>query len=582
VAQAEDGCPVAFKAGLPARRLKAPTTAEAAHWAGAITACQFASECHLGHKDGLMASYDEVPYPSYAYAYTHPDIMATIATLMGLTPPRVETARVLELGSAAGGNIIPMAVGLPQATFLGIDYSAAEIAEGQAALDVLRLPNISLRHMNILDVTPDLGIFDYIIIHGVYSWVPKTVQAKILDICRQNLAPNGIAYVSYNAYPGWHMLGAVREMMLFHTRDISDPQIRATKARSLVDFLVESVPVEGNAPGSLFGAYSHFLRHGIDRLKSNSDSYILHDDLEEINQPLYFHQFAEQATQHGLEYLAEADFATVFPNYFPPKVKEQLLKLSRDVVEMEQYMDFLRVRTFRRTLLVHDGMLKSRSLKSERVLPLFMASEAKPVSEHADIGGVNVEQFRGGSGATLSTDHPVSKAAMMVLAREWPASLSFDRLLDQAYDYLNTNAETRRARRSQDTLVLSANLLRSYTYSERLVELHSHQPSFVMKASAAPVASPWARVQAEGSENVTNLRHERVELDALGRFVLRLLDGEHDRASLIQALTRPLLEGQLVLHRDGESVPAADAAACLETELEDTLVHLSHAALLVA
>jgi methyltransferase-like protein/protein-L-isoaspartate O-methyltransferase len=529
-----------------------------------------------------MASYDEVPYPSYAYASTHPDIMATIATLMGLTPPRVETARVLELGSAAGGNIIPMAVALPQATFLGVDYSAAEIAEGQAALDVLRLPNITLRHLDILDVTPEIGVFDYIIVHGVYSWVPKSVQAKILDICRQNLAPDGIAYVSYNAYPGWHMLGAVRQMMLFHTRDITDPRMRATQARSLVDFLVESVPAEGSAPGSLFGAYGHFLQHGIDRLKSNSDSYILHDDLEEINQPLYFYEFAEQAAEHGLEYLAEADFATVFPNYFPPRVKEQLLKMSRDVVEMEQYMDFLRVRTFRRTLLVHDGLLKSRSLKSERVLSLFMASHAQPVSDRPNIGGVNVEQFRGGGGATLSTDHPVSKAAMMALASAWPSSLSFEDLLKQAYDYLNTDAETRRARRAQDALVLSANLLRSYTYSEHLVELHSYQPRFVTKLSAAPVASPWARLQAEGSESVTNLRHERVEVDALSRFVLRLLDGGHDRASLIQALTRPLLEGQLVFHRNGEPVAAADAAACLDTELEETLVHQSRAALLVA
>jgi methyltransferase-like protein len=439
--------------------------------------------------------------------------------------------------------------------------------------------------MDILDVTPELGVFDYIIVHGVYSWVPKTVQTKILDICRQNLAPNGVAYVSYNAYPGWHMLGAVRQMMLFHTRDIADPRMRATQARSLVDFLVESVPAEGSAPGSLFGAYGHFLQHGIDRLKSNSDAYILHDDLEEINQPLYFYEFAEQAAQHGLEYLAEADFATVFPNYFPPKVKEQLLKMSRDVVEMEQYMDFLRVRTFRRTLLVHDGLLKNRSLKAERVLSLFMASHARPVSEQPDIAGVNVEQFRsgsGGSGATLSTDHPVSKAAMMVLAREWPSSLPFDDLLDQAYDYLNTDPEIRRARRAQDTLVLSANLLRSYTYSERLVELRSHQPVFLMKPSTSPVASPWARLQAEDADNVTNLRHERVDLDALSRFVLRLLDGGHDRESLIHALTKPLLEGQLVVHRDGEAVAPADAAASLDTEIEQTLTDLARSALLVA
>jgi len=130
--------------------------------------------------------------------------------------------------------------------------------------------------------------------------------------------------------------------------------------------------------------------------------------------------------------------------------------------------------------------------------------------------------------------------------------------------------------------VLSANLLRSFTYSERLVELHSHRPSFLMKPGTAPVGSPWARLQAEGSDNVTNLRHERVDVDALSRFVLRLLDGKHDRASLITALTKPLLEGQLVMNRNGETVAAADAAACLDMELEETLFHLARAALLVA
>jgi 2-polyprenyl-3-methyl-5-hydroxy-6-metoxy-1,4-benzoquinol methylase len=89
-----------------------------------------------------------------------------------------------------------MALWLPQSTFVGIDASARHIAEAQAAFQALDIHNIAFNHLDILDITPDFGQFDYIIAHGVYSWVPAQTQDKILDICRHNLAPQGIAFVS--------------------------------------------------------------------------------------------------------------------------------------------------------------------------------------------------------------------------------------------------------------------------------------------------------------------------------------------------------------------------------------------------
>jgi cyclopropane fatty-acyl-phospholipid synthase-like methyltransferase len=146
-------------------------------------------------------SYDEVPYESHPFPQTHPDRLATIATLLGLRPPPVQRCRVLELGCAAGGNLIPMALGLPQSSFVGIDLSAVEVAEGQQLIAQLGLKNVQLRHLSILDAGPDLGRFDYILCHGVYSWVPTAVQDKILDVCKHNLSPHGVAYVSYNTLP---------------------------------------------------------------------------------------------------------------------------------------------------------------------------------------------------------------------------------------------------------------------------------------------------------------------------------------------------------------------------------------------
>src|SRR5687768_14514491 len=142
----------------------------------------------------LQTTYDKVPYNSVAFVQTHPDRLATIATFLGMDPAPVEHCRVLELGAASGGNLIPMAATLPESEFVGLDFSLRQVKVGQAAIETLGLTNVTIRHMNILEVTPELGQFDYIIAHGVYSWVPPQVQEKLLEICRQNLAPHGVAY----------------------------------------------------------------------------------------------------------------------------------------------------------------------------------------------------------------------------------------------------------------------------------------------------------------------------------------------------------------------------------------------------
>src|SRR4051794_543490 len=117
-------------------------------------------------------SYHDIPYQSYPYVQSSPDRLATIALLRGLKPRPPERCRFLELGCAAGGNIIPLALTLPESTFLGIDLSAVQLAEGQEIINRLGLSNIELRRRHILDLEDSLGTFDFIVCHGVYSWVP--------------------------------------------------------------------------------------------------------------------------------------------------------------------------------------------------------------------------------------------------------------------------------------------------------------------------------------------------------------------------------------------------------------------------
>ena len=111
----------------------------------------------------LQASYDEFPYLSLAFPQSHPDRLATVARLHRLLPAPVGECRVLEIGCAAGGNLIPMAAALPRSRFLGIDFSAVQVRAGLADVAALGLANIDLEQVDLRDFGEASGVFDYII-----------------------------------------------------------------------------------------------------------------------------------------------------------------------------------------------------------------------------------------------------------------------------------------------------------------------------------------------------------------------------------------------------------------------------------
>ena len=528
---------------------------------------------------GAQASYDQTPYPSLSYSQSHPDRLATMATLLGMSPVALERCRVLELGCAGGGNLIPMAYSLPESQFVGIDISAGQVAEGQAVVVALGLKNITLRHLDIMDIDADLGQFDYIIAHGVYSWVPPAVQDKILAICQQNLASDGVAYVSYNTYPGWHMINIVRGLMLYRTRDVADPDMRATQARAVLDLIAGAGLPDNSAYGSFLKMYAQFLGGKLEDARPRQDALLLHDELEEVNDPVYFHQFAERAARHGLQYLGEAEFHTMAGGResMPRETADVIGKLARSVIDAEQYMDFLSNRTFRQTLLCHKAVTLNRTLKPDRVQSLYVASRAQPVVPDPDVSSVSVVQFRGTDGATLSIDHPVSKAAILCLAEAWPQAMPFAALMSAARARLAATVHADPTSGSQgteaaqngselaaatpdafklDAQMLGANLLTAYSYSDKLVELHAYPPPVARAVSDCPEASPVARFQASHhNDRVTNLRHERVSLDEADRYLLGHLDGTRDRRALVdQLLAGPVAEGILAVQEDGRPV----------------------------
>ena len=524
-------------------------------------------------------SYDALPYVSNPFVQTHPDNLATLATLFGLTPPAVDNCRVLELGCAAGGNIIPMAVSLPGSTCVGIDYSAKQIADGQKTLTALGVKNVKLLHRSILDVTPELGEFDYILCHGVYSWVPEAVQDKILAICTENLAHDGVAFISYNTFPGWHMRGTIRDMMGYHDSRYRNaaPLERVGQARALLDFLAKSVQGEQTP-------YSLLLKQELETLQKHNDSYLFHEHLEDNNDPLYFYEFYERITAKKLRYIGEADFRSMLSVTFPPEVQEVLSRLAPNLIQMEQYLDFLRNRTFRQSLIGHEHLRPNYNLHPRQMEMFHIASPLKPASANPVILTTAPEDFKGPNEISLASGDPIVKAALVYLAKIWPRSIPFSALRVEARKLLGLANPGDPAEVEADTLILGKALLTGYASAGiSIVELSLRPRPFVTTVADRPLASALARVQCVNSQQVTNLAHQPVALTEFDRQLLPYLDGAHNRSTLLKIMLERYKQGFLTVAQDGKPVTEEHRARpILAQTLDLQLPRLAAAGLLVA
>jgi len=518
-------------------------------------------------------SYDAIPYRTVTFPQTRPERLAAIARIFGLESPPVETARVLELGCASGTNVVAFADDHPASQCLGIDASAVQIADGWKTIEALGIKNVRLKHADILTLGEELGTFDYIICHGVFSWVPPAVQEKILAICRENLAPNGVAYVSYNTYPGWHVRGIVRDMMRYHGMQFQDPGTRLAQAKALVQFVVDTGKVQPTR-------FKQILKDEFDSLADADDSYLHHEHLEENNRPMYFHEFARMLGVNGLQYLGEAEFSTMISSNFAKETAETLNKLgAHDILQMEQYMDYVRCRYFRQTLVCKLGVSLNRQLGPASVGDWLIASRAKPEEGGWSYSPDAAVVFHAPSGG-LNCRSPLTKAAFVELAEVWPMPVPFDELFRRA--------KTRAAEEGHPM----ADASRDFFAVEILtglaagaIEWRVSPVRYTTRLEWMPRTSNLARHQAKIGRAVSNMRGEPLNLDETHQLVLRHLDGRTDRTHLIEHLVEYLKSGKHTLRRDGSELAVTnedEMRHLLEPAVEKVLENFAKLALIAA
>lgn len=494
-----------------------------------------------------LTEYDVVAYPSGARSSSHLDRLATPALLMDMRPAPITACRVLELACGDGGNLIPMAVSLPGSEFVGIDLATSAIDRGNEAIRDLGLANVTLRHGDLMDPRLELGTFDYVIAHGVYSWVPQPVRERILAIIRDCLAPHGVAFVSYNAMPGGHLRQMIRDMLRYHTRDIDSPTDKLTQARAFLSMLAKT-------PGEPGDVYRQILGTEAGRAALSHDASLFHDDMADVNDPSYFTDFVDAAASHGLQFLAEADFFEMSIDFLPPDVRGVLARVaSQDLVMKEQYLDFLKCRRFRQTLLCHKEVELDRSVHLDRVRRFSFVSPAREADASVESAA---RQFRHPNGSNVTTEDPLAHAAFRALAAAYPRQLAFDALLAESAVALAN---------PPDPELLAEILFRACTAGVLAFTLHGSGIAY--EPPGRPRASGWARRQAPSSEAVTNLLHETVRIEGeLARSLLTLLDGTRDTPALTRDLNATIPGGD-------HQVTESDVRRMLEALAALALLH---------
>jgi SAM-dependent methyltransferase len=436
-----------------------------------------------------VEDFEHLPYPSLPQSYTQPAHLAALARLHGLTAPAAETARVLELGCASGGNIIPLAARYPNAQFTGVDLSARHIADGLRRIGLLGLNNIELREGDVAKLPSGVEKFDYIICHGLYSWVPPFVQDAILALTRSCLKPNGFAAISYNVLPGWHLRRVVRDICIQFAGTSGSPRERVARARQALDDIAASA--------SDANPYGVNLRQEAKRVARQPAAYILGEFLSEHNAPCTFTDFCNRAAGAGLSFVCEGDLDASAKQRLADAAPVPRLPPDQNfdaVLEEGQALDFASGRPFRRSLLVHSALAQGQTPK-----PMAVRLNGLHISAHD------------------------KDCHVATLGSAYPGSVTIESALAELSD------ATARATFAEALLALVM------TGQGRLSTCPLHHGR---ANDAQPKVSALNRLEASDSQPwITSLRHEAVPVSPEQALLIKNLDGSHNRAELAAHVT---------------------------------------------
>lgn len=483
----------------------------------------------------ISDTYDELPYISKPFAQTHPDFLRAVCSLFDFTAPAVENANILEIGCAFGGNIIPLAQQFPKAKIIGLDLSPKQIAVGQNAVKTMQLNNIELLQQDITTYDVPTKRFDYIICHGVYSWVPEPVRQAILQVISKGLNDNGVAFVSYNTYPGWKIREVYRDAMRYRSTSVESIQEKVHYGFGMLDFFKAHLPKKT--------PWGVAINQYYDAIRQADPSYVAHEYLEVVNDPFYFHEFIQSAKENKLAFIAETDFQNHFFSQIPldEKALGMLKKEANgDIIRLEQLHDYLSNRTFRQTILSHQNAAQKSTVGKEEISYSIMnklhingsfikqkVKKSKRYQWLAELDGCNltfqntpVTQFifnelNAKAGRTVSVHALWQQANQKKLSQTDFYNCMLELIIQRAVN-IRTRALTKTGNIDKPTLSQSNRAL-----------LH------------------WLQKNPD-TITLSSIFHEPLEVDVVMEEIAPLLDGTHKRSDLYTRLVEAANHGRMV------------------------------------
>ncbi len=476
-----------------------------------------------------LARYDELPYDSLPLPETQPDFLAALAKLHGFDAPDPSRARVLELGCAQGGNLIPLAWRWPESDCVGVELSRVQAEAGAAFVRRLGLANVRIRHADLAALPGDLGKFDYIIAHGVFSWVPPRVQEALLEVCRRHLSPKGLAYVSFNVAAGWERLQPLRAALLERTDAGLPAPERHRQALAVLDHL----EAEWRDPLCL---------KEIAYLKTAAPSYLFHEYLADINQAMTFAGFMESLDAHGLRYVGEAG---------PRRVRVVLEdawglipeSMAGRWMDAEIALDDTLPTRFRRALIAPGEAPCAHPPQPDAMTELAFYADLA-CDQEIDLDAGVAQHFVNPAGNCFPVTQPALKAALMLLSMRYPAAIDYAGLADATRALLAEHGASR----------FDESVFREALFD--LVMLHGVTPTvwpgrFAEAPGELPRVHDLARAQAcAAGWIVSGARHVAVDADFAGRQLLGALDGSRTPDQLVAWMQERLAENGLALPRE--------------------------------
>jgi len=369
--------------------------------------------------------YDELPYRSFPVEWTAPERLAIASMFHGGPRPPVDQYRVLELGCGNGANLLPLAYYRRHGTFVGIDGAQSQIAVADDRKLALGISNVEFIHTDFLTAARQLDDqFDYIIVHGVFSWVSGETRDALMQLCAQSLSPGGLLYLNYNSMPGWKVRGMVRDFLLAQTAGMRNLQARAQVAKDVSSKVAVTLESEEHPYSQLMAKEFKFV--------CDSDlSYVAHEYLSTDNHAYWRREFMSLARRHELEYVADADFnyssGGVSEDVRPGLEKEQITGCA-----LEDTVDLLCYRQLHSPILARLPL----TLRPPDVKEFANLSVASCLAPCTSTGTEN-PMFQHPSGYQVEAKDEVMLDLLTILQPLWPRGLHVNAAVPNVSDVMD-------------------------------------------------------------------------------------------------------------------------------------------------